>query len=234
MTATEAKAIEKEQNVLEGDSNACDQLYVPFLSRFTYYLTSSHSTVPNQLNSPLLRLPAELRNRIYAYTFEPGIHWYCKAAFLRNSYFWTDSEAEPMALLSCRQVNFEAKGYLLKHRHVLTTPEYLAMSGFYFSAEKKHETLWWERCHLWVPMKAAIPKIRLVVSDDRVQTSGNGAVVLQQTLILRLEPAQGFETRCRGLTPHWPRCTGSSFEDIQTRGSVGDREGVRACRTWGY
>jgi hypothetical protein len=187
MTATKPEAMEKEQNVLEGDSNTCDQLYVPFISRFTYYLTSSHCTVQNQLNSPLLRLPAELRNRIYAYTFEPEIHWYRKAGFARNWYSWTDSEPEPTALLSCRQVNFEAKNYLLKHRGVLPAPQHPAMSSFYFSTDEKDVDLWRDRNNQWVPMKAAIPKIRLVVGDERVYTPSNGAVGLQQTLIQRLE-----------------------------------------------
>jgi hypothetical protein len=179
--------MENEQNVIEGDSNACDQLYVPVLSRFTCYLTSSHRTEQNQLNSPLLRLPAELRNGIYTYIFEPEIHWYCKAGFARNTYFWTDSEPEPTALLSCRQVNFGAKHCLLKHRGVSPAPQYPALSSFYFSHEEKDSALWWERDDWWVPMKAAIPKIRLVIGDDRVQTSDDGAVGLQLTLILRLE-----------------------------------------------
>src|SRR4051812_21461224 len=63
----------------------------------------------NQRNSPLLRLPAELRTRIYDLVFtDTSVH--VKSAFVRGLYNATVDSHKPVVglLCSCRQLYHEA------------------------------------------------------------------------------------------------------------------------------
>jgi hypothetical protein len=71
-------------------------------------LLTEYSTARNALASPLLLLPAELRNKIYAYVIQNGTYYldYCK--WMRVSSTVSPRRGWLGLLYTCRQVNAEA------------------------------------------------------------------------------------------------------------------------------
>jgi hypothetical protein len=84
----------------------------PFFWRYT--LTARSSTLINAHSSPLLRLPAELRNNIYAYVFARPDGY----AFHENTTYRSQNRQHIMddviLLLTCRQIYHEAQGLPLQ------------------------------------------------------------------------------------------------------------------------
>jgi hypothetical protein len=67
----------------------------------------------NQLNSPLLRLPGEIRNRIYEYTFSESVV-VVSDGYANRSY--TRKNNTPLHILAtCQQIRHEATSFFWKH-----------------------------------------------------------------------------------------------------------------------
>jgi hypothetical protein len=79
----------------------------PFSLQRLTTLTAPPSTAENQVNSPLLRLPPELRNRIYSFVFAPRV---ARVIYLSTNLSYT---TWPLTTLGvCRQIRFEASPIL--------------------------------------------------------------------------------------------------------------------------
>jgi len=73
-----------------------------------HLVANYHSTTANQLNSPLLSLPAELRNDIYKLVFTTNTILVTGASTRFLSPRTNDSTWAAALLLTCRQINDEA------------------------------------------------------------------------------------------------------------------------------
>ena len=93
-----------------------------------------HSTLQNQQNSPLLRLPAELRNAIYAYacTHARVQYWCSKGEFKTN--FTPDLDG---LRLTCKQLYHEVPLNLHSCKHLTCNgvPKYLVHEHQALAAE---------------------------------------------------------------------------------------------------
>jgi hypothetical protein len=76
-----------------------------------------HSALKNQNNSPLLRLPAELRNAIYAYAFDHATAIYYTAAKYECYDLGVRHDGNGLPL-ACRQLHREAQPYVGTHQHL--------------------------------------------------------------------------------------------------------------------
>jgi hypothetical protein len=80
-------------------------------------VTDDCSTEQNQNDSPLLRLPAELRSKIYAYVSD---HTTAEACFFgkQNQFKIKFKHYNFGLLLACQQLLYEAKPYINSHQHM--------------------------------------------------------------------------------------------------------------------
>jgi hypothetical protein len=115
-------------------------------------------------------------------------YWECKVGFSYNSFYWGFPQPESAALLSCSQIYFEGKHYFLKTKTLskISGCMYSPTSGVFNYDNPNDKRFWFVPNNNWFPTEA-IPRVQLIVGDDRIQTTGDRVVGLHQTFVRRLK-----------------------------------------------